>query len=92
MLVRKIGLLLFPVVSSLALFACTEPAPDDTSAASSAVSAPASSCYDQCAAAAIPCPNFGGPGACGASVEECRAATQICYDSCDRGVGPWLPC
>jgi hypothetical protein len=45
------------------------------------------SCDEECAAASVTCPEQ-----CGGSAAECAAATSVCYDSCNRGVGPWLPC
>lgn len=45
------------------------------------------SCADECNQAALTCTSQ-----CGATQAECDAATQICFDSCWRGVGPWLPC
>lgn len=45
------------------------------------------SCYDECYWASLTCPSQ-----CGATPSECAAATQVCYSSCNQGVGPWLPC
>ncbi|MCE9674069.1 hypothetical protein LY474_40390 [Myxococcus stipitatus] len=45
------------------------------------------SCADECYQASLTCTTT-----CGASQSACDAATSICYDSCNRGVGPWLPC
>ncbi len=47
----------------------------------------AQSCYDQCYVAHMKCPQE-----CLVSQEVCAEAYQVCFDSCGRGVGPWLPC
>lgn len=45
------------------------------------------SCADECYQASLTCTSQ-----CGGTEAECQQSTQICYDSCWRGVGPWLPC
>ncbi|WP_408888025.1 hypothetical protein ACJ2CR_21415 [Myxococcus faecalis] len=45
------------------------------------------SCWDECYQANAWCPSQ-----CGVSSEVCAQAISVCYDSCERGVGPWLPC
>ncbi|QSQ22869.1 hypothetical protein JY651_48565 [Pyxidicoccus parkwayensis] len=47
----------------------------------------AESCYDECNAANSSCPAM-----CGATPAQCSQAYDVCIDSCNRGVGPWLPC
>ena len=86
--------LIAAVAAMLFAFACAAP-PEASSPASaehdpSNSTAPRSqalSCPDQCYWAGQSCPSE-----CGASVDECAAATQLCYRSCDSGNGPWLPC
>ncbi len=58
----------------------------ETSSVSTELQLPPS-CYDECYWAKQTCPRD-----CQISVEACAAETEICYDSCTRGVGPWLPC
>ncbi|MCP3105113.1 hypothetical protein LZ198_40225 [Myxococcus sp. K15C18031901] len=55
--------------------------PEDTTSEQS------TSCFDECYQASLTCTTT-----CGASQSACDAATSVCYDSCNRGVGPWLPC
>jgi hypothetical protein len=89
MLSRCVRSLAAPLAAMLFAACSVAPAPaPSTSSASSEIEIPTgTSCYDECAAARPRCPEE-----CGASVEECAFATQTCFDSCDRGVGPWLPC
>jgi hypothetical protein len=83
----------FSCLASLSLLACAAeeaPVADEaapTSQLESASSLLPPSCYDQCYWASLTCTQD-----CGASASACSDATAICYDSCTRGVGPWLPC
>lgn len=45
------------------------------------------SCWDECYQF-----NFICPDQCRISQSYCADLTQVCYNSCDQGVGPWLPC
>jgi hypothetical protein len=79
--------------AALLLLGCGGPSQDaaegaaDTGTVSSQAEWPGPSCYDQCYQASPKCPEE-----CGVSREACDTAISICYDSCGRGVGPWLPC
>ena len=92
MVARRVRSFVIFTASTLLLFACAA-SPEEPSASQSSSeltsSGPAvqASCRDECAAAGSTCPTT-----CGATPQECAAATAICFKSCDRGVGPWLPC
>jgi hypothetical protein len=84
--------------SMLSAFACAtapdeldepadELAPAELGERASTVETLPPSCWDQCYWAGQTCPVD-----CRVSVPECQAATATCYDSCEHGVGPWLPC
>jgi hypothetical protein len=45
------------------------------------------SCWDECYQF-----NFICPEQCRISQSYCADLTQVCYNSCDQGIGPWLPC
>jgi hypothetical protein len=45
------------------------------------------SCWDECYQFYFIC-----PAQCRISQSYCADLTQVCYNSCDQGVGPWLPC
>lgn len=86
MLSRCVLLVASFAVAMLTACASTEPAPT-TSTSSEIHDPPPESCWDQCFHAGQTCPLD-----CGVSSQDCADATTICYDSCGRGVGPWLPC
>jgi hypothetical protein len=96
MISRALLSLSFSFLASLSLLACATdeaslPGTDEASPATSQLESESSllppSCYDQCYWASLTCTQD-----CGASASACSDATAICYDSCTRGVGPWLPC
>lgn len=74
------------VASLLFLFACATQE-GTTPTGISTEEHPVLSCSDECSAAATTCQEQ-----CGGTAAECAAATAVCYDSCSRGVGSWLPC
>ncbi|PTL83841.1 hypothetical protein [Vitiosangium sp. GDMCC 1.1324] len=93
MFTQRIRSYLLASSSALLLLGCGGPLQEESPAASgqepsTSQTAPLSaSCYDECYQASSTCPQQ-----CGASQAACDAATAVCYDSCNRGVGPWLPC
>jgi hypothetical protein len=94
MLVRRVRSLVGSAAVALVLVACagSPQAPASSQDSSELDSCPfppgTASCWDQCAATSgqfcVEC--------CGGTANECAAATATCFDSCARGVGPWLPC
>jgi len=95
MLVRRLRSLVVPAAVALLLVACatSRQAPassQDSSELDSCPFPPATdSCWDQCAATSG---EFCTTLCCRASADVCAEATATCFDSCARGVGPWLPC
>lgn len=89
MLTQRIRSYLLASSSALLLLGCGGPLQEESPATSNtSQTAPLSeSCYDECYQANLTCPQQ-----CGATQQQCDDATAICYDSCNRGVGPWLPC
>lgn len=91
----RIRSLVLASLPALLLVACggepvTEPAAPNAEAAEDAVTASVESpvsCYDQCYQFLALCPEQ-----CQVSYPVCYDLTLECYDSCGRGVGPWLPC
>ncbi|MFY2560152.1 hypothetical protein ACN469_21255 [Corallococcus terminator] len=89
---RHIRSFVLASLSAMALVACgpgapaAEPVSPETTEVESTPQAQ-TSCADECYQANAWC-----PGQCQVSSEQCAAAIAICYDSCNRGVGPWLPC
>jgi len=49
--------------------------------------AKALSCYDECYQSYQTCPTQ-----CLGTPAQCSEGYQVCVDSCNRGVGPWLIC
>ncbi len=93
MLVRRLRSLIAPTALALLVVACaaSPQAPassQDSSELRSSLPADQGSCWDQCAAATSDSCLGCGP----VSPDECAIVTAECFDSCDRGVGPWLPC
>jgi|GEM_PF-7062883 len=89
---RRVRSFVLASLSAMALMACgagapeAEPVSPETSEVESTSQAQ-TSCVDECYQAHSWC-----PVQCQATSEQCAAAISICYDSCNRGVGPWLPC
>ena len=49
--------------------------------------AKATTCYEECNQSYQTC-----PWVCMAPPDSCSYGYQVCIDSCNRGVGPWLIC
>ncbi|NTX06025.1 MULTISPECIES: hypothetical protein [unclassified Myxococcus] len=89
---RRIRSFVLASLSGMALLACGVGAPEVEPVSPETTDSEAStqaqrSCADECYQA-----NFWCEVQCQATSEQCAAAISICYDSCNRGVGPWLPC
>ncbi|WP_049872295.1 hypothetical protein [Myxococcus hansupus] len=88
----RIRSLVLASLPALFLMACggepvaESPAPEAEGAVTASIEPPVS-CYDQCYQFLAVCPQQ-----CQASYSVCYDLTLECYDSCGRGVGPWLPC
>ena len=95
MLVRRLRSLIAPTALALLLVACAgspqapASAQDSSELDSCTFPPPTASCWDQCAATSG---DFCTTSCCRAPADVCAEATATCFDSCNRGVGPWLPC
>lgn len=94
MLVRRLRSLVVPAVIALLLVACTTSpqAPASSQESSELTSCPFPSPDEPCGNQCFETSGDFCTACCGASVEVCAEATATCFDSCARGVGPWLPC
>ncbi|WP_426752443.1 hypothetical protein [Myxococcus sp. Y35] len=84
---KRIRPSLLASLPALLLVACGGEPVAEPQAPAAEVSEAAVSCYDQCFQFLPLCPEQ-----CQATYSDCYDLTQDCYASCDRGVGPWLPC
>ncbi len=89
MIARVLLLISFSALALFSLSACATPPEEPTASATSAEwpSPPPPSCGDQCLWASQSCVQQ-----CSSTPSECAEAIAICFDSCSRGVGPYLPC